>query len=151
MASAERFVSGSCVRRPALGTRARTSGGVPRRRHLAAVERKPGTATRRLQLERALAATEAQFRSVEDQIAHLTRFRRILDRYVRALRLVTASDASAAFPRALPEGDQSATATGLLRGVNVPGNAPLTTPARSCGMIGMDAGRQDLRRPETEA
>lgn len=153
MTSAERLVSGSCMRRPASGTRARMSDGeVGRRRYLAAVERKPAMAARGRKLERALAATEAQLRSVEDQIAHLTRFRRVLNRYIRALRLVIASDAPASSPHARPVDDRRAAATrGLLRGVNALGNIFLTTPARAWGMIGMDAGRREQRWPKREA
>jgi hypothetical protein len=96
MTSAEWPVHERGMRRPASRAGMGPAGGVVRRRHLAAVEPATGAAARRVRLERTLAVTEAQFQSVDDQIAHLTRFRRILDRYVRALRIVIAAEAAAA-------------------------------------------------------
>jgi hypothetical protein len=71
------------------------SGEAARRCHLAAVERTDDAPARRIRLERALVVTEAQARSVQDNIAHLMMFRRTLQRYIRVLRHVIAAESHA--------------------------------------------------------
>ncbi|HLW46562.1 MAG TPA: hypothetical protein VKW09_02220 [bacterium] len=46
---------------------------------------------------------------MQDQIAHLTRSRLILDRYVRALRRVIDAEAAGSSPRALPPAERAGT------------------------------------------
>jgi DNA-binding transcriptional MerR regulator len=59
---------------------------VARSRHLEAAEKAADAASRRRELGRALAITEAQWKSVQDKVAQLTAFKRKLERQVRDLR-----------------------------------------------------------------
>ncbi|HLW46240.1 MAG TPA: MerR family transcriptional regulator [bacterium] len=62
-----------------------------RTRHLDAAEKAADAAARRRELERALAITEAQWRSVQDKVTQLTAFKRKLERQVRDLRRLAAA------------------------------------------------------------
>jgi MerR family transcriptional regulator, repressor of the yfmOP operon len=66
-----------------------------RRRHLDAAQKAPDAASRRRELERALAITEAQWNSLQDKIAQLTAFKRKLERQVRDLRRLAGADVRA--------------------------------------------------------
>jgi MerR family transcriptional regulator, repressor of the yfmOP operon len=66
-----------------------------RRRHLDAAAKAPDAASRRRELDRALAITEAQWKSVQDRIAQLTAFKRKLERQVRDLRRTAGASAGA--------------------------------------------------------